>query len=91
MSAPFRPYEPDQILLFAPNPREWLPPNHLAYFILDVVGELDLQGVYAYYDLKPILDPQGKVLGVEAKSGKVYPGYDPRMMVGWCSTGMSPG
>jgi transposase len=82
MSAPFRPYEPDQILLFPPNPREWLPANHLAYFILDVVGELDLKGVYAYYDLKPILDPQGKVLGVEAKSGKGYPGYDPRMMVG---------
>jgi hypothetical protein len=54
MSAPFRPYEPDRILLFPPNPRE-----------------LDLKGVYAYCDLKPILDPQGQVLGVEAKSGVV--------------------
>jgi hypothetical protein len=44
MSAPFRAYEPDQILLFPPNPREWLPANHPAYFILDVVGELDLKG-----------------------------------------------
>ena len=82
MSAPFRPYEPDQILLFPPNAREWLPSNHLAFFILDIVGELDLKPLYAYYDLKPVLDPQGKVIGVQAKSGRGYPGYDPRMMVG---------
>jgi transposase len=82
MSAPFRPYEPDQILLFPPNAHEWLPKDHLAYFLLDVVGELDLKGIYAYYDLKPVLDPQGKVIGVQAKSGRGYPGYDPRLMIG---------
>jgi transposase len=82
MSAPFRPYEPDQILLFPPNAHDWLPKDHLAYFLLDVVRELDLGRIYAYYDMKPLLDPQGKVIGVEAKSGRGYPGYDPRMMVG---------
>jgi hypothetical protein len=25
-----------------PSPAEWLPSGHLAFFILDVVGELDL-------------------------------------------------
>jgi len=82
MSAPFRPYEPDQILLFPPNAHDWLPKDHLAYFLLDVVRELDLGRIYAYYDMKPLLDPQGKVIGVQAKSGRGYPGYDPRMMVG---------
>src|SRR5579885_649231 len=82
MSAPFRTYEPDQILLFPPNAHDWLPKDHLAYFLLDVVRELDLRRIYAYYEMKPLLDPQGKVIGVEAKSGRGYPGYDPRMMVG---------
>jgi hypothetical protein len=28
------------------------------------------------------LDPEGKVIGVQAKSGRGYPGYDPRLMIG---------
>ena len=28
---------------------DWLPDDHLAYFILDVVGELDLRAFYASY------------------------------------------
>ena len=36
MSAPFRPFEPEQALSFPPNLREWLPTEHLAYFVLDV-------------------------------------------------------
>jgi transposase len=31
--------------LLPPSPREWLPEGHLAYFILDVVRELDLSAI----------------------------------------------
>jgi len=33
----------------APSLREWLAEDHLAWFVLDVVGELDLAGFYAGY------------------------------------------
>lgn len=39
----------DQLLLMPPSIREWLPESHLAFFILDVVEELDLQAFYAAY------------------------------------------
>jgi hypothetical protein len=38
----FIPYEPDKPLELAPDIRKWLPPNHLALFISDVVDTLDL-------------------------------------------------
>ena len=37
MSKTFSPYEPDQQLLPPTALQEWLPPDHLAYFISDVV------------------------------------------------------
>ena len=37
MSKTYRPYEPDQQLLLPAALREWLPDDHLAYFISDVV------------------------------------------------------
>jgi transposase len=82
MSAPFRPYEPDQPLLFPPNLREWLPSDHLAYFLLDVVGTLDLKGIYASYDFEAVKNEQGEVVGQRAKSNRGRPEYDPRMMTG---------
>jgi hypothetical protein len=36
-------------LLLALSLREWLAEDHLAWFVLDVVGELDLAGFYAEY------------------------------------------
>ena len=36
------PYDPDQQLLIPLNMRDWLPKNHVAYFILDVLSTLDL-------------------------------------------------
>jgi hypothetical protein len=33
----FRPYAPDQSLLFPALPRDWLPAGHLAFFIADTV------------------------------------------------------
>ena len=45
----FRPYEPDQILLLPPSLQEWLPIKHLAYFMLDIVPTLDLDGILKSY------------------------------------------
>jgi hypothetical protein len=39
-----RAVERDQLMLMPPSLREWLPAGHLAWFILDVVAELDLSG-----------------------------------------------
>src|SRR5215210_1780173 len=39
----------EQELLLPPSLREWLPENHLAWFVLDAVGELDLAAFYAGY------------------------------------------
>jgi transposase len=61
----FRPYEPDQLLLLPPSLRDWLPADHLAYFVADVVVELDLQ---------PILNTYGDLTRGTAP-------YDPRMLV----------
>ncbi len=62
----FRSYAPDQLLLLPADLREWLPEGHAAYFVLDVLGELDLSEIYASYD--------------GSKGGR--PGFDPRLMVG---------
>ena len=40
MSKTFRPYDPDQQLLLPAALQEWLPSDHLAYFISDVVGQM---------------------------------------------------
>ena len=42
MSKKFRNWAPDQAWLLPPSPRDWLNDNHLVYFLLDVVGEMDL-------------------------------------------------
>src|SRR5215217_5023120 len=39
----------EQELLLPPSLREWLPEEHLAWFVLDAVGELDLAAFYASY------------------------------------------
>jgi transposase len=39
----------DQLFLMPPSVADWLPEDHLAWFVLDVVGELDLAGFYAAY------------------------------------------
>ena len=40
MSKTYLPYEPDQQLLLPAALQEWLPDDHLAYFISDVVDQL---------------------------------------------------
>jgi len=65
MSKTFRPYSPEQSELLPPSPREWLPAGHVAYFVLDVVAELDLSPLMARYEAEL----------------RGYPPYHPRMMV----------
>ena len=64
MGKSYRPYYPDEELLLPPSLREWLPENHLVYFVSDVVDHLDLSAI-------------DKVYGAEKRG---QPPYDPRMM-----------
>ena len=66
----FRPWNPEQTLLLLPSPVDWLPENHLVFFLLDLAGELDLEEIHAVYLQK---DSRGEKA------------YDPRMMVVFCS------
>jgi len=49
MAKTFRRYEPDQIYLFPPSPRDWLPDDHLIFFLSDLVDALDLSAISATY------------------------------------------
>jgi hypothetical protein len=40
----------EQSFLMPPDVREWLPPRHLAWFVIDAVGEMDLEAFYAAYE-----------------------------------------
>ena len=65
MSKTYRPYDPEQQLLLPAALQEWLPADHMAYFISDVVEELDLSVIMARYE-------------GEERGG---PPYHPRMLV----------
>jgi hypothetical protein len=45
MAKPYRSYLPEQDLLLPPSLREWLPDDHLAYFVSDVVDQLNLSAI----------------------------------------------
>src|ERR671926_1296591 len=55
----------EQSFLMPPDVREWLPADHLAWFVIDAVGEMDLDAFYAAYRV----------------DGRCRPPYDPAMMV----------
>jgi transposase len=50
MAKTYRPYVPEQDLLLPPSLRDWLPEDHLAYFVSDVVDQLDLSAITAVYE-----------------------------------------
>lgn len=52
MTKSFRPYDLQQQLLFPPSLQDWVPEDHLARFVSDVVDQLDLSAIYASYDAK---------------------------------------
>jgi transposase len=45
----FLPCDREQELLLPPSLREWLPQDHLAWFVLDAVDEIDLSAFYGAY------------------------------------------
>ena len=55
----------EQLLLMSPSLREWLPENHLAWFVIDAVKDIDLSPFYARY----------------RQDGWGRAAYDPAMMV----------
>src|ERR1035437_1941302 len=64
MAKSYRPYFPEQDFLLPPSLREWLPENHLAYFVSDLIDQLDLSAIEAHYE----------------REERGYPPYHPRMM-----------
>lgn len=55
----------EQSFLMPPDVRDWLPSEHLAWFVIDAVEEMNLDAFYAAYRL----------------DGRARPAYDPAMMV----------
>ena len=55
----YKPYDPDQPYLLPPILQEWLPESHLANFIHEMVGELDLGAIHKKY-LKRKRDGRGQ-------------------------------
>jgi transposase len=51
MALGFRGVERDAPMLLPPDLRDWLPSDHLAWLVLDVVDQLDLSGLEAGYRL----------------------------------------
>ncbi len=47
MSDNFRPLDRDTLFLFPPSVQEWLPEDHLARYIADIVARLDLRALRA--------------------------------------------
>jgi hypothetical protein len=50
MPTTYRPYDPDQLLLLPASLKEWLPEQHLAYFVSDAVDALELTAFHARYE-----------------------------------------
>jgi transposase len=46
----FRPYDPSQPLALPADLRQWLPPEHLAYLVGDIVDQLDLSPILSVYE-----------------------------------------
>ena len=77
MDKKFKECNREQMFLLPPSPQNWLPEDHLVYFIIDVVGQLDPSEIYASY----------------GGDGRGQPPYDPAMMVSllsicllsWCA------
>lgn len=61
----YRAYWPEQSFLLPPSPREWLPEDHPAYFVLDLLAELDLREIEK---------------AIQSKDARGERPYSPRMM-----------
>lgn len=50
MGKTFRPYDLSQLLLLPPDMRQWLRPDHLAFYVSDIVEQLDLSAILNSYE-----------------------------------------
>ena len=50
MAKTYRPYLPEQDFLLPPSPRDWLPDDHLVYFVSDLIDQLDLSAITTVYE-----------------------------------------
>ena len=66
MSKTYRPYEPDQLFLMPPSLTDWLPANHMVYFVREILDSIDLSPITSVYE--------------EEERG--YPPYHPKVMTG---------
>ena len=64
MAKTYRPYVPEQDLLLPPSLRDWLPEDHLAFFVSDLIDQLDLSAITTVYE----------------EEDRGYPPYHPVMM-----------
>jgi transposase len=64
MAKVYRPYFPEQDFLLPPSLLEWLPEDHLSYFVSDLIDELDLGAIEKRYE----------------REDRGYPPYHPQMM-----------
>src|SRR5215216_4049605 len=65
MSQRFVACDREQSFLMPPDVREWLSEGHLAWFVIDAVGAMNLDAFYGAY----------------RRDGRSRPAYDPAMMV----------
>ncbi len=65
MAFNFLPCDRDQPYLLPPSLKDWLPQDHLAWFLLDAVKEMDLHSFYVGY----------------REDGWGAPAFEPAMMV----------
>ena len=66
MNKSYQPWTQDQAYLLPPSLRDWLPEDHLAWFILDVVSQLDLSAIER---------------AIQSKDARGQRPYHPSMMV----------
>jgi transposase len=66
MARDYRPVLRDQVFLLPPDMRDWLPEDHLVWFVLDVIETLDV----AAFEM------------ARRRGGVGAAGYDPRMLLG---------
>jgi len=66
MGKSYRAWQPHQSYLLPPSPDEWLKEDHLVYFLLDLIDELDVSAIEEKY---------------QRRDWRGTRPYDPRMMV----------
>ena len=66
MSKFYQPWTQDQQFLLPPSLRDWLPEDHVAWFVLDVVSQLDLSAIED---------------AIQSKDARGQRPYHPQMMI----------